>query len=246
MFKLPCTTMLISYASQVMFKILQARLQQYMNQELPHAQAGFRKGGGNRDQVANIHWIIEKAREFQKKIYFCFINYAKALNCVDHNKLWKILQEMGISDRLTCLLRSLFAGQEATIRTRHETTDWCQIGKRVCQGYILSPSLFNLYAKYILKNGGLDDSQTGIKIAGTNSNNLRYANNTTVMAESQAERKSLLMKVKEETEKADLKLNIQNTEIRAFGPITSCQIDRETMETVTDFIFLGSKNHCGW
>ena len=151
MFKLPCTTMLISYASQVMFKILQARLQQYMNQELPHAQAGFRKGGGNRDQVANIHWIIEKAREFQKKIYFCFINYAKALNCVDHNKRWKILQEMGISDRLTCLLRSLFAGQEATVRIWYVTMDWFKIGKGVHQGCISSPCLFNLYEEYIIQ-----------------------------------------------------------------------------------------------
>ena len=136
--------------SKVMLKIFQARLQQYMKQELPHAQAGFRKGRGNRDQVANHHWIIEKAREFQKKIYFCFFNYAKALNCVDHNKLWKILQEMGISDNRTCLLRRLFTGQEATIRTRHETTDGFQIGEGVCQGCVLSPSLFNLYAEYIV------------------------------------------------------------------------------------------------
>ena len=139
------TIALISHASKVMLKILQARLQQYMNNELPGVQAGFRKGRGTRDQIANICWIIEKAREFQKNIYFLFIEYAKALDCVDHNKLQKILKEMGIPDHLTCLLRNLYAGQEATVRTGHGTTDCFQIGKTVHQGCILSPYLFNLY-----------------------------------------------------------------------------------------------------
>ena len=134
-----------------MLKILQARLQQYMNWELPDVQAGFRKGRGTRDQIANICWIIEKAREFQKNIYFCFIDYAQAFDYVDHNKLWKILTEMGIADHLTCLLIILYAGQEATVRTGHETMDWFQIGKRVRQGYILSPCIFNLYAEYIMR-----------------------------------------------------------------------------------------------
>ena len=134
-----------------MLKILQARLQQYVNSELPDVQAGFRKGRRTRDQIANICWIMEKAREFQKNIYFCFIDYAKAFDCVDHNKLWKILKDMGIPDHLTCLLRNLYAGQEATVRTGHETTDWFQIGKGVCQGCILSPSLFNLYAECIMR-----------------------------------------------------------------------------------------------
>ena len=134
---------LISYAYKVMLKILQARLQQCMNWELPDVQAGFRKGRGTRDQVASICWIIKKAREFQKNIYFCFIDYTKSFDCVDHNELWKILQEMGIPDHLTCLLRNLYAGQEATVRTRHRITDWFQIGKGVCQGCILSPCLFN-------------------------------------------------------------------------------------------------------
>ena len=133
-----------------MLKILQARLQQYMNRELPDVQAGFRKGRGTRDQIDNICWITEKAREFQKNIYFCFTDYAKAFDCVDHNKLWKILKEMRIPDHLSCLLRNLYAGQEATVRTRHGTTDWFQIGKRVRQGCILSPCLFNLYAEYIM------------------------------------------------------------------------------------------------
>ena len=137
------TTALISYTSKVMLKISQASLQQYMNRELPDVQAGFRKGGRTSDQIANIHWIIKRAREFQEKVYFCFIDYAKAFDCVDHKKLWKILKEMGIPDHLTCLSRNLYAGQEATVRTGHGTTDWFQIGKGVCQGCILSPCLFN-------------------------------------------------------------------------------------------------------
>ena len=145
-----CTIALISHPGKVMLKFLQARLQQYVKCELSVVQAGFRKGRGTRDQIANIHWIMEKAREFQKNIYFCFIDYIKAFDFVDHNKLWKILQEMGIPDYLTCLLRNLYAGPEATLRTRYGTTDWFQIGKGVHQGYILSPYLFNLYAEYIM------------------------------------------------------------------------------------------------
>ena len=128
-------------------QILQARLQQYMNQELPDVQAGFSKGTGTRDQIANICWIIEKARESQENIYFCFIDYAKAFDCVNHNKLWKFLKEMGIPDHLTCFLRNLYAGQEATVRTGHETTDWFKIGKGVRQGCLLSPCFFNFYAE---------------------------------------------------------------------------------------------------
>ena len=212
-----------------------------MNRELPDVQAGFRKGRGTRDQIANICWITEKAREFQKNIYFCFIDYAKAFDCVDHKKLWKILQEMGIPDHLTCLLRNLYAGQEATVRPGHGTTDWLPIGKGVCQGCILSPWLFNFYAEYIMRNAGLEETQAGIKIARRNINNLRYADDTTIMAESEEELKSLLMKAKVESEKVGLKLNIQKTKIMASGPITSWQIDGETVETVADFIFGGSK-----
>ena len=172
-----------------------------MNHELPDAQAGFRKGRGTRDQMVNIRWIIKKAGEFQKNIYFCFIDYAKAFDCVDHNKLWKILKEMGIPDHPTCLLGNLYAGQEATVRTGYGTTDWFHIGKGVRQGCILSPCLFNLYAEYIMRNAGLDEAQAGSKIAGRNINNLRYADDTILMAESEEELKSLLMKVKEEYEK---------------------------------------------
>ena len=228
-----------------MLKILQARLQQYMNRELPDVQAGFRKGRGTRDQAANIRWIMEKAREFQKNIYFCFIDYAKAFDCVDHNKLWKILKVMGIPDHLTCLLRNLYAGQEATVRTGHGTTDWFQVGKGVCQGCILSPCLFNFYVKSIMRNAGLEEAQAGIKIAGKNINDLRYAVDTTLMAESEDELKSLLMKVKEESEKVGLKLNIQKTKIMASGPITSWEIDGEMGNSVRLY-FSGLQNHCRW
>ena len=171
------------------------------------------------DWIANICWIIEKAREFQKN--FCFIDYAKATDCVDHNKRWKILRQMGIPDHLICLLRNLYAGQEATVRTGHGTTNWFQIGQGVCQGCILSPCLFNFYAGYIMWNARLEEAQAGINIAGRNTNNLRYADNTTCMAESEEELKSLLPKVKEESENAGLKLNIQGTKIMASSPISS-------------------------
>ena len=216
-----------------------------MNHELPDVQAGFRKGRGTRDQVANIRWIMEKASEFQKNIYFCFIDYAKAFDCVDHNKLRKILKEMGIPDHLTCLLRNLYAGQEATVRTGLGTTDWFQIGKGVCQSCILLPCLFNLYTEYIMTNSGLEEAQAGIKIVGRNINNFRYVDDTTLMAERE-ELKSLLIKVKEGSEKVGLKFNIQKTKIMASSPITSCKVDGEIVETVVDFIFSRLQNHCRW
>ena len=229
------------HASEIMLKILQARLQQYVNPELTDIQAGFRKGRWTRDKIANILWIIKSAREFQKNIYFCFIDYAKPFDCVTHNKLWKILKEMGIPDHLICLLRTLYAGQEATVRTGHGTTDCFQIFKGVHQGCILLPCLLNFYAEYIMRNAGLQETQAGIKIARRNINNLRYADDTTLMIESEDELRSLLMKVKEESEKVGLKLNIQKTNIMASSPITSWEIDGETVETLADFIFLGSK-----
>ena len=196
-----------------------------MNWELPDVQDVFRKGRGTRDQIANIHWIIEKTREFQKNIYLCFIDYTKAFYCVDRNKLWNILKEMEIPDHLPCLLRNLYADQEATVRTEHETMNWFQIGKGVWQGYTLSHCLFNLHAEYIIRNARLEEAQAGINISGRNINNLGYADDTTLMAESEEELKSLLMKVKEESEKVGLKLNIQKTKIMAYGPITSWEID---------------------
>ena len=184
----------------------------------------------------------KKQESSKKNIYFCFIDYAKAFDCVDHNKLWKILKEMGIPDHLTCLLRNLYAGQEARVRTGHGTTDWFQIEKGVHQGCILSPGLFNFCAEYIMRNAGLEETQAGIKIAERNINHLRYADDTTLMAESEEELKSLLMKVKVESEKVGLKLSIQKTKIMASGPITSWEIDGETVETVSDFILGAPKS----
>ena len=217
-----------------------------MNHELPDVQAGFRKGRGTSAQIANICWITEKVREFEKNISFCFIDYANSFDCVDHNKLWKILKEIGIPDHLTCLLRNLYAGLDAMVRTGHGAADWFQIGKGVRQGCISSPCLFNLYAGYIMRNAGLEEAQVGIKIAGRNINNIRYADDTTLMAESEEELKSLLMKVKEESKKVALKLNIQKTKIIASSPITSWQIGEETVERVADFILGGFQNHCRW
>ena len=167
-----------------MLKILQARLQQYVNHEIPAVHAGFRKGRGTRDQIASIHWIIKKAREFQNMSTSSLLTTPKPL-IVWITANWKILKEMGTPDHLTCLLRNLYAGQEATVRTRHGTTDWFQIGKGVCYSCILSPCLFNFYAEYIVRNAGLDEAQTEIKIARRNINNLRYADDTTLMAESE-------------------------------------------------------------
>ena len=220
---------------------IQARLQQYVNCELPDVQAGFRKGRGTRDQVASIiRWIIKKAREFQKDIYLCFINYAKAFDCVDHNKLWKILRD-GTTRPPDLAHEKSVCRSKSNSENWTWDKDWFQIRKGIHQGCILSPWLFNLYAEYIMRNAGLDEAQAGIKIAGRNFNNLRYTDDTTLMAESEKELKSLLMKVKEENEKVGLKLNIQKTKVMASGPITSWQIDGEIVETVADFIFLGSK-----
>ena len=160
------TIALISHTSKVMLKILQASLQHYVNLELPDVQAGFRKGRGTRDQIVSIHWIIEKAREFQKNIYFCFIDYTKAFDCVDHNKLWKILKEMGIPDHLTCLPQNLYAGQEATVRTGHGITDLFKIGRWVHKGCILSPCLFNVYAEYIMQNASWMKHKLELKLPG--------------------------------------------------------------------------------
>ena len=193
-----------------MLKIIQARLQQYMNNELPDVQAGLGKAGEPEIKLPTSIGSSKKQESSRKNIYLCFIDYAKAFDCVDCNKLWNILQKMGLSDHLTCLLRNLYAGQEATVRTGHGTTDWFQIGKGVRQGCILSPCLFNFYADYIMRNAGLEEAQPGIKIAGRNINNLRYADDTTLMAGSE-ELKSLLIKMKAENENVGLKLNIQKT-----------------------------------
>ena len=204
-----------------------------MNRELPDVQARLRKGRGTRDQIANIHWIIEKAREFRENIYFCFTDYAKAFDCVDHNKLWKTLKEMEIPDHLTCLLRNLYAGQEATVRTGHGTTDWFQIGKGVHQGCILSPCIFNFYAEYIMRNTGLEEAQAGIKIAGRNTSHLRYGDDTTLMAESE-----------EESDKVGLKLNIQKTKIMAFRSHRFMGNRWGNSGNSVRLYFGGLQNHC--
>ena len=175
------------FQRRAVVKNVQTTIQSYMNQELPHVQTQFRKGRGTRDQTANICWIVEKAREFQKNMYFCFIDYVEVFDYVDQNKLWKILKETGILDHLTCLLRSLYAGQEATVRTSYGTTDGFKIGKRVWQDCILSSCLRILYAEYIFSNAGLDEAQAGIKIAQRSTNNLRYADDTTLKAENKEE-----------------------------------------------------------
>ena len=186
--------------------------------------------------------VGSKKSKSSKNTYTSALLTVKAFDCVDYNKLWKILKEMGIPDHLTCLLRNQYAGQEATVRIRHGKMDWFQIGKGVCQDCMLSPCLFNLYAEYIMRNARLDEAQAGIKIARRNINNLRYADDTTLKAESEEELKSLLMKVKEERRKDGLKLNIQKTKIMASGPITSWEIDGETVETVSDFTFGAPKS----
>ena len=198
------------------------------------------------DQIANIRWIMEKAREFQKNIYFCFIDYAKASDCVDNNKLWKILKEMGIPDHLTCLLRNLYAGQEATVGTGHGTTDWFQIGKEVGQGCISSPCLFNFYAVYIMRNAGLEETQAGINIAWRNINNLRYADDSTLMIENEEELKSLLMKVKVESEKVGLKLSIQKNEDHGIQSHHFMGNRWGNSGNSDRLYFLGLQNHCRW
>ena len=189
---------------------------------------------------------MEKAREFRKSIYFCFIDYAKAFDCVDHNKLWTILKDMGIPDHLTCLLRNLYAGQKATVRTGHGTTDWFQIGKGVCQSCTVSPCLFNLYAEYIMRNAGLEETQTGIKIAGRNINHLRYADDTTLMAETEEELKSLLMKVKEESEKVGLKLKHSENEDHGIRSHHFMGSRWGNSGNSVRLYFSGLQNHCRW
>jgi len=211
-----------------------------MNCELPDVQAVLEKAEEPEIKLPTSAGSSKK-QEFQKNIYFCFIVYAKAFDFVDHKKLWEILQEMGITDHLTCLLRNLYAGQEAIVRAGHGKTDWFQIRKGVRQGCILSPCLFNLYAEYIMRNAGLDEAQAGIKIAGRNINNLRYVDDTTLMAESE-ELKSLLVKVKEKSEKVGLKLNIQKTKIIASGPITSWQIDGKQWKQWLTLFFWAPKS----
>ena len=187
----------------------------------------FKKGRGSRHQIANIHWSIEKAGEFQENIYFGFIDNAKAFDCEDHSKLWKIFKQMGMTGHLTCLLRNLCAGQEATVRTRHGTKDWSKIGKGLYQGCMLSPCLFHDYAEYIMQKAGRDEAQAGIKIAGRNITNFSYTDDTTLLAETEEELRSLLIREREDNEESGLKLNIHKTRVTASSPSTSWPVDGE-------------------
>jgi len=215
-----------------------------VNHEIPDVQAGL-KAEEPEIKLPTSAGSLKKQESSRKTSISALLTMPKPLTVwITIN--WKILQEMGIPDHLTCLLRNLYAGQEGTVRTGHRTTDWFQIGKGVCQGCILSSCLFNLYAEYIMRNAGLEETQAGIKVAGRNINNIRHGDDTTLMAESEEELKSLLMKVKVESEKLSLKLNIQKTKIMVTGPITSWEIDGKTVETVSDFIFWGLQNHCRW
>ena len=236
-----------------MLKIFQARLQQYVNHELPDVQVGFRKGRRTRDQIANIRWTMEKARAFQKNIYFCFIDYAKAFDCVDHNKLWKISERDGNArpsdlplEKPICRSGSNSQNQTWNYRLVPRLSvplPFLKQEKEYVKAEYCHPAYLT-YMQHFMRNTGLDEVQAGIKIARRNINNLRYADDTSLMEESEAELKSLLMKVQEESEKVGLKLNIWKTKIMASSPITSWEIDGETVETVADFTFLGSKNHC--
>ena len=236
-----CTIVLISHTSKVMLKIIQGRLQQYVNWELPGAQSGFRKGRGTRDQIASSHWIVEKAREIQKNIYFCFIDYAKAFDCVNHNKLWKILKVMGIPDHLTCLLKNLYIGKEAILE--HATTEWFQIWKGVHQGCKLSPYLFNVYAEYIMRNAEMDEAQAGIKIARRSINNLRYAGDNTLMEESKEELNTLL----NESERGERKgwLKTKQSKNKDHG-IQSHHFMANRWGNSDRLYFLGLQNHYRW
>ena len=235
------TIALIPHASKVLLKVLQKRLEPYIEREMPDEQAGFRKGRGTRDQIANLRWIMEKTREYQKEIYMCFIDYSKAFDCVDHSKLWNGLRTMGIPEHLILLIKNVYMEQEATVRTVYGDTEGFKIGKGVRQGCILSPYLFNMYSECIMRKAGLEEEEAGIKIGGLKINNLRYADDTTLMAESEQHLKSLLRKVKEESLRSGLKLNISKTKIMTNGKCNSFEIDGNKIEIIENFIFLGSK-----
>ena len=239
------TIAFISHACKVILKILQAKLQWYMNQELPDVYTGFRKGRGTKDQITNICRIIEKASKFQKNIYYCFIAYAKTFDCVDHHKLWKILKEIRLPDHLTPLLRNLYACQETTVKIRHGATDWFKIEKGVCQVYIMSPCLFNLYANYIMQNAGLEELQAGIKIARKNIKSLRYADGATLIAERTATKEPL-----DEGERGELKswLTTQPSKHEDHGIWSHHFMTNRRGESVNSdkFYFLGLQNHCRW
>nr|AYE92701.1 endonuclease-reverse transcriptase [Penaeus japonicus] len=232
------TIALISHSSKVMLKIIQRRLADFFNEQMPREQAGFRKGRGTRDHIANLRWIIESMREKQRNLVMCFIDYSKAFDCVDHDLLWLYLREMGAPLHIIQLLKSLYKDQEACVRTDSGETPWFEIGKGVRQGCILSPTLFNLYSEMIMRKA-LEDTEEGAKIGGLVVSNLRYADDTTLLAESEADLEKMLKRVQEESRKAGLSLNIQKTKIMATAAIDSFAVNGEDVEIVESFNFLG-------
>ncbi len=236
------TIALISHASKVLLKIIQKRMEPYMERELSETQAGFRKGRGTRDQIANLRWIMETAREYQQELYMCFIDYSKAFDCVDHNKLWNILMEMGVPLHLVTLMKNLYTNQEAAVRTEFGLTDWFPIGKGVRQGCILSPNLFNMYSEFIMRKA-ITNSQIGVHIGGRIVNMLQYADDTTLITHSEEDLKLLLAQVKKVSGNHGLYLNLKKTKIMSNTGLESFTLDTEDVEVVDSFIFLGSTIH---
>lgn len=234
------TIALIPHASKVLLKVIQKRMEPYMEREMPEEQAGFRKGRGTRDQIANLRWILEKARDYRKDIFMCFIDYSKAFDCVNHARLWTGLRKMGIPRHLIELMKGVYTDQQATVRTVYGDTEWFKIGKGVRQGCILSPYLFNLYSEYIMRQANLEE-EGGVKISGQNRNNLRYADDTTLLAEGEDSLKRMIDRIREESLKAGLRLNVSKTKIMSTGKETNIEVDGEKIEEVESFMFLGSR-----
>ena len=235
------TIALITHASKVLLKVMQRRIEPYMQRELAAEQAGFRKGRGTRDQIANLRWILEKGREYNKHIYMCFIDYSKAFDCVDHTLLWRALEDMGVPKHLIVLLRNLYCNQEATVRTEAGDTEWFKIGKGVRQGCILSPYLFNLYTETIMRRAEMDSDNEGVRVGGRCINNLRYADDTTLIAESLNGLKNLISTIKAKSAEFGLFLNIKKTKIMTTDAVTDFEVEWDRLEVVKDFVLLGSQ-----
>ena len=233
------TISLIVHMSKILLKIIQKRLTPYIDREISIEQAGFIKGRGTRDQIANIRWILEKVREVKKEIYFCFIDYSKAFDCVDHNTMWLVMRKIGIPEHLIILIKNLYHKQEAHVRTMYGPTDWFEISKGVRQGCILSPYLFNLYGEIIMRNAGLYDNNIGIKVHGRAINNLRYADDTTLIAETKEDLGELIRNVKKASKEAGLLLNLKKTEVMTTAELNNVEVDGESIEVVQEFNFLG-------
>jgi hypothetical protein len=234
------TIALIPHASKILLRIIQKRLEPYIEREMPVEQAGFRKERGLRDQIANVRWILERTRERNKPVYLCFIDYAKAFDSVEHSKMWNSMRNMGIPEHLIGLIRNLYTEQEAKGHVEQGATDWFPVQKGVRQGCILSPGLFNLYSEHIIRTAGLEDIEASVKIGGRKINNLRYADDTTLLAENKDDMGQLMKRVKISSEKAGLKLNIKKTRVMSIGDQGNILVDGEEIRTVTSYKFLGA------